>query len=289
MSPSHPARVWNLISVCLLLLALSGCGFGTRYVFYSSRDVQSTPDRAGMAYEEVWFPSADGVQLHGWYVPAESPGPLVVFFHGNAANITHRVLNLHYLHNLGLPVFIFDYRGYGASQGRPLQERDLYRDAQGALAWLRQRGWSPERMIYFGRSLGAAVALEMALKQPPAGLVLECPFTSLRDIAWEMTPFTYVLVGWWSIDARFDNLAKIARLSRPLLMVHGDRDRVIPHEMSLRLFARAPDPKSLLLVPGAGHSDAHQVGGDSYRTAWINFIDRIYKSKFSHNLTGQQP
>jgi fermentation-respiration switch protein FrsA (DUF1100 family) len=251
---------------------LTGCDYGTRFIFHSSRDVLSTPDQLGMNYEDVWFRSTDGVQLHGWYVPADSPGPLVVYFHGNAANISHRVKNLQYLHRLGLPVFIFDYRGYGASEGRPLREQDLYRDGRGALDWLRQRGWQPERMIYFGRSLGAAVALQMALETPPAGVVLECSFTSLRDMGRKRSPVTFALAGWWALGEPFDNFAKIPRLQRPLLIIHGDRDQVVPWSMGKSLFDNAPEPKTFLSVSGAGHSDSYLVGGTDYQIAWENFL-----------------
>lgn len=270
-------RVILLVVLACGLLVQSGCGFGTRYIFTSSNDMLGTPAQNGLAFEEIWFPSADGVLLHGWYVPGESNQPLVVFFHGNAANITHRLDNITVLHRMGLPVFIFDYRGYGASNGRALEEEDLYKDARGALQWLQPRGWTPDRLIYYGRSMGAAVALQLALEQPPAGVVLECAFTSLREIAWEMTPVTYTLFGWWSIDARFDNLAKIPRLQRPLLMIHGDQDRIIPWSMGRNVFENAPEPKTFLSVSGAGHSDAFEVGEAAYQLAWKNFLDRVFK------------
>lgn len=265
----------RVILLVALACGLSGCGFGTRYIFTSSNDMLGTPAKNGLAFEETWFPSADGVLLHGWFVPGESNQPLVVFFHGNAANISHRLNNITALHRMGLPVFIFDYRGYGVSKGRALAEEDLYRDARGALQWLQTRGWPPDRVIFYGRSMGAAVALQLALEQPPAGVVLECAFTSLPDIAWEMTPATYALVGWWSIDARFDNLGKISRLQRPLLMIHGDRDKIIPWSMGRRVFENAPEPKTFLSVPEAGHSDAFQVGETAYQQAWRNFLNRV--------------
>jgi fermentation-respiration switch protein FrsA (DUF1100 family) len=112
----------------------------------------------------------------------------------------------------------------------------------------------------------------MALEKPPAGVVLECPFTSLRDMARERTPVTYALAGWWAIGRRFDNLAKIPRLQRPLLLIHGDMDQVVPWSMGKQLFEHAPEPKTFLSVPGAGHSNASQVGGASYQLAWENFL-----------------
>lgn len=272
--PGRIAVASFLFRLALLaaLASLCGCGFGMRYVFSTSRDTLSTPDRRGLAYEEVWFPARDGVKLHGWLVPGEADKPLVVFFHGNAANISHRVDQIACLNSLGLSVFIFDYRGFGVSEGRALSEEDIYRDARGALDYLATRGHPPGRLVYFGSSMGAAVALQMALETPPTGVALECPFTSLRDIARHMTPVTYALVGWWSIDTAFDNINKIGLLSRPLLILHGDRDDKIPLEMSRLLFVKAKEPKTLLVVPGAGHSDVFSVGGETYRQAWRSFL-----------------
>ncbi|MDO3379839.1 alpha/beta hydrolase [Geoalkalibacter halelectricus] len=265
----------------LLPFIISGCGFGTRYIFNANKDILATPDQVNLRFQEVWFPAADGTMLHGWFVPSDPDSPLVVFFHGNAANITHRVDNLLHLNNLGLSVFIFDYRGYGASEGRPLHEKDLYLDAQGALSWLTQEGWELDRMIFYGRSMGAAVALQAALEAPPAGLVLECPFTNLSEIARAMTPVTYYLLGWWSINARFDNLTKISQLERPLLVIHGEQDKVVPWAMGKTLYERAPEPKRFHSVPEAGHSDAFLVGGEAYSQAWLDFIQLTQHEKAS--------
>jgi uncharacterized protein len=271
-----PASLRLFLLAFVLSALLSGCGAGTRFIFSTSHEVQATPGHLGLSYEEVWFPATDGTRLHGWMIPGDQGRPLVLFFHGNAANISHRVENLAHLHGMGFPVFIFDYRGFGRSEGRPLREADLWRDARGALAWLAGRGWPPEQMIYFGRSMGAAIAVRMALESAPAGLVLEAPFTSLADIARRLTPVTYALVGWWSIDARFDNIGQIANISAPLLMFHGTGDAVVPPEMSQRLFLRAREPKTLHLVKGAGHSDAYAAGGEDYRQAWLQFSASLF-------------
>lgn len=263
------------LALASFLLILSGCGFGTRFIFSSNSDNLGTPAKIDLPFEEIWFPSEDGTLLHGWYIPGVTEQPLVMFFHGNAANITHRLDNIAFLNSMGLPVFIFDYRGYGISKGRALAEEDLYRDARGALQWLESKGWQIDRIIYYGRSMGAAVALQMAIERPPGGVVLECAFTNLSDIAWEMTPVTYALVGWWSIDARFDNMEKIPHLQRPLLMFHGEKDKIIPWAMGKKLFETAPEPKTFSSVPDGGHSDAFQSGGEAYRLAWNNFRYQI--------------
>jgi fermentation-respiration switch protein FrsA (DUF1100 family) len=272
-----------IIAAIFLVSSLAGCSYWTRYIFHTSNNEVGTLTQAGIVFEDVWFHSADGLQLHGWFIPGKTDRPLVLFFHGNAANITHRVPNLRYLHSLGVPVFIFDYRGYGASQGRPFGEEDLYQDARGALDWLRKRGWKADRMIFYGRSMGAAVALHMALENLPAGVVLEAPFTSLREIARETTPILYAIWGWWSIGKRFDNLEKVSRLQRPLLIVHGEQDPIVPYDMSLRLFAKANQPKNLILISGARHSDIYQTDKERYSAAWRSFIAQFYRSEFSRN------
>jgi alpha-beta hydrolase superfamily lysophospholipase len=267
-------RIWQIsltLMVMLMVYATFGCD-GTRFIFSSSKDLMSTPDDLGLDYEEVWLDTRDGVQLHGWFVPGRPGMPLALFFHGNAANISHRVDILQYFNEIGLATFIFDYRGFGRSRGQSIREEDLYMDARGALDYLRTRGWSSSRIIYYGRSMGAAVSLQLGLETPPAAVVLECPFTSMSEIAWHTAPITYGLIGWWTIDAKFDNINKIEKLSRPVIIFQGDQDKVVPQNMAERLFQRANEPKALYLIPGGGHSNLFQVGGEKYRNAWIDLI-----------------
>jgi len=263
----------TLLLLLLFLGPLAGCSSGVRYIFNASSDSRGLPTEVGLAFEEVWFPTSDGLSLHGWYLPGRRPGPLLFYCHGNAANISYRLDILDYFHTrLGLPVFIFDYRGYGSSAGAATAETDLYVDARGALAYLEGRGWKPAQMVYFGRSLGAAIALQMALEQPPAGLVLESAFTSLRDIARRLRPVSYTLFGSWLLGSAYDNLAKIPQLRVPLLIIQGSRDPIVPEEMSARLYARAPQPKQRVLMPGAGHSDSFRVDERAYGEAWDGFL-----------------
>lgn len=238
-----------------------------------------TPADVGIHFEDVDFPSQDGTMLHGWYVPSSRNLPLILYFHGNAANITFRVENISYFHQLGFPIFIFDYRGFGASEGRALYEEDLQDDAKGAIDWLKKRGWAPEQMIYYGRSLGAAVAIKLSLELPPLGIILEAPFTSLHAIAPLVDPVSYYLFGFWSIGHSFDNLDKISKLSSPLLIFHGDKDLIIPVEMSRELFAMAPQPKQLIEIQGANHSNSFSVGGAMYRQAWLNFVETAINNR----------
>ena len=256
---------------CLLIfmaLIVIGCN-GTRFIFKSSDDIVSTPDKVGLVYEDVWFKTQDDINLHAWLVPGDPHKPIVVFFHGNAANISYRVDILRYFNEMGFSVFIFDYRGFGKSDGQATSEEDLYIDSRGALNYLRSRGWSASQMIYYGRSMGAAASLQMGLEFPPAVVVMEAPFTSMSEIAWHTAPITYALIGWWSIRARFDNINKIEKLTTPVVLFQGDKDHIVPVDMAQRLYKRANEPKAFYLIPKGGHSDLYQVGGEKYREIWL--------------------
>jgi len=243
------------------------------FVYFPDRELVATPALLDLAYEEVSFTAADGVRLHGWYLPGAASAPVVLFCQGNAGNISYNLENLAYLHRLGLGVFIFDYRGYGKSAGRAT-EGGTYADARGALAWLESRGFSRSRMIYFGRSLGAAVVLQLAVEAPPAGLVLETPFTSMAAMGQTHYPFLHFLLGWL-LDVRYDNLGKIGQIHLPLLIFQGDRDSIVPERMARQLFERANPPKRFYLIKGADHNDTFDVGGAAYWEEWRRFVREV--------------
>jgi hypothetical protein len=242
-----------------------------RFIFYPETRLVGTPADVGLVYEEARFSTADGVLLHGWWVSGRRP-ETILWLHGNAGNISHRLDNLRLLHErVGASVLLFDYRGYGASAGTP-SERGLYADAAGALAYLRGRtDVQADRIVYFGRSLGAAVAVELALHAPPPGLVLETAFTSVRGMAAEMLPSPLAAL----VPESFDNLARIGAVRCPILFVHGDRDEVVPYAQARRLFDAARAPKSLFTLPGAGHNDTYLVGGDRYFRRIEEFLDSL--------------
>ncbi|WP_221249803.1 alpha/beta hydrolase [Desulfuromonas versatilis] len=246
-----------------------------QFVFFPEAHLVATPALYDLPFEEVFYPTADGETIHGWLVPGDPERPLVLFCHGNAGNISHRLDNLRLFHRLlGLSVFIFDYRGYGKSSGKASEE-GTYADARGALAWLQQRGWQPQRMIYFGRSLGAGVAVQLALEQPPGALVLETPFPSIAAMGWRHNPILYLLLGW-ALDARYDSFNKLARIHVPLLMFQGDRDHIVPEKMARGLFERANQPKTFHLIRGAGHNDTYEAGGEAYWQQWREFLQRHF-------------
>jgi fermentation-respiration switch protein FrsA (DUF1100 family) len=229
-------------------------------VFFPDPVLVGTPADLGLKYEEVRFAAADGVQLHGWWVP--KPGaPVFLWFHGNAGNISHRLENIKLLHDLvGVQVFIFDYREYGQSQGR-ISREGTYLDAAAAYRYATEtRGVAARDLVLFGRSLGTALAVDLAIKAGCRALIIESPFTNSSDMAKLFAPFLFD----WRPRVPYDNLGKIGQVKAPVLIIHGSEDEIIPVEMSFRLFAKAGDPKELYIIPGAHHNDTYLVGGREY-------------------------
>lgn len=280
MIPPFRTMLWRvpvLTAVCLTGILGAGMILGLERfaLYFPDRPLGATPRTEGLVYEDVWFSASDGVKLHGWLVPAPGARVTLVWFHGNAGNIGDRVHNIGYLHRLlRANVFIFDYRGYGQSDGSrsDLSEEATYRDGQGALAYVRARSDAAgTRLVYFGRSLGAAVAVELARAHPPAGLILETAFTTLKDVARVHYPF----VPLWFLQTKYESLRKIPEIRVPLLILHGDRDEVVPLEQAERLYAAANEPKRLYIIRGAHHNDTFVVGGHAYFEEWARFLNSL--------------
>ncbi len=223
---------------------------------------------SGVPLEDVWFPATDGTKLFGWYAEATATSAVLLWCHGNAGNMIDRLENLRALHRLGLSVFLFDYRGYGRSQGRPT-EHGLYQDALGAYEYLiGRRRIRTERVIVFGRSLGGAVAGELASQKPAMGLVLESCFPSIEAVA----RHHYMgLPVHWLLGAKFRLEERVPHLSLPKLFIHGDRDDIIPMELGQRTFAAAKPPKEFYVVRGADHNNLPFVGGRAYFEKLLEF------------------
>ncbi len=232
---------------------------------------------SGLPLEDVWFQASDGVRLFGWYVQAQrnsDPGMTLLWCHGNAGNIVHRLENMALLYREGLSVFLFDYRGYGQSKGTPSEE-GFYRDALAAYAYVTQvREASSDRLVLFGRSLGGAVAGELAGRRPAAGLILESTFPSVEAVARQ---HYFGLPAHWLLGARFDLLDHLRRVNMPTLVIHGDRDDIIPLELGRQVFDAAAAPKSWYLVPGAGHNDLYEIGGRAYFQRLKQFFHGLRK------------
>ena len=267
--------VLPLVALAILTFGVTRCGVVERYfIYFPERDLLTDPGQVVLPFESVSFVASDGVRLHGWFVPGREDMSWL-WFHGNAGNISHRLENLKLLHDeLGVNVFLFDYRGYGRSEGKP-SEQGTYRDAEAALAYLRSRSdIDQERIVYFGRSLGAAVAVELATREPPLALILESPFTSIPALARHHYPFLPIGL---LLRTKYDSKAKIDKVNAPLLVLHGDNDEVVPLEAGRSLVAAAIEPKQLHVIRGAGHNDTYLVGGEAYLQALRRFMDSLQK------------
>ena len=263
---------WRAVALAGALGLLAGCEESVEhsFLYFPTRALSATPATYGLQFEEVWFEAADGVRLHGWFVPARRARGTLLWLHGNAGNIGHRVHNLRLYHDaLGIHVFLFDYRGYGLSEGRP-SEAGLLRDAEAAWHLLRARpDVDPRGIVPFGQSLGAAVAAELATRVEPAALILESPFTTLLDMGRHHYWFLPVR---WLVRSRYDTLGAIRKVRAPVLVLHGDADEIVPFDMGEQVFAAAAEPKAFYRIPGASHNDTYLVGGQAYLRALREFL-----------------
>lgn len=263
------------IIVVYLLLLLNLYLVQARHIYCPTQLIATTPDRHGLLFEAIDFESSDGLLLHGWFVP-RSPECIgrervVLFFHGNTGNISDCIDTLEMFHQMGLSTFIFDYRGYGRSQGSPT-EQGTYDDAEAAWAYLlRDRGIKSEDVIVLGRSLGAAIASAQAARHAPGALVIESTFTSAPELAAELFRiFPARLMSRFKYRVR-DN---IANTHCPVLIVHSNDDEVIPFHHGRRLYEVANEPKAFLEIEGA-HADGFYTTGKPYVDGLKKFLQQV--------------
>ena len=263
--------VFGLVLALLLGVAYTGM-IENHFIYFPLRELEADPSSLVLPFDEVYFVTQDGVRLHGWFVPGES-GLTLLWCHGNAGNISHRLENLALVHQeLGVNIFLFDYRGYGRSEGRP-SEKGTYLDAEAALGYLNSReDVDSSRILYFGRSLGAAVAVELTTQQPPSALILESPFPSIAYMARRHYPFLPV---WPLLRTKYDALSKMAQIDVPLLILHGDRDDIVPLEAGRKLFEAAGGDKAFYTIRDAGHNDTYLMGGQAYFDALRCFVQGL--------------
>jgi fermentation-respiration switch protein FrsA (DUF1100 family) len=258
--------------VFVVAAGLLAVWFAQRSFIYFPEGQAPVPAAVGLrGAEPVRLTSSDGLDLEAWWVPAQSPlaDRTFIVFNGNAGNRASRALLGASLAARGFAVLLVDYRGYGGNPGLP-SETGLYRDARAALAYVLSRAdVNPARLVYFGESLGAAVAIELAIEHPPAALVLRSPFSSMVSIGTRHYPFLPVR---WLLRDRYPSIERIARLRSPVLFIAGEDDRIIPLDDTRVLFDAAPEPKQFVVIGGVGHNDEELLAGTEMLRAIDAFL-----------------
>ncbi|MBD3170730.1 MAG: alpha/beta fold hydrolase [candidate division Zixibacteria bacterium] len=244
--------------------------FQNKLVYVPHREIEATPHEAGLEYEEVVLETEDNVKLSAWWVPSDSARGTLLFCHGNAGNISHRLETLLIFHNLKLNTFIFDYRGYGKSGGKP-SERGTLLDAEAALRHvMEKRGVKLDEMVIFGRSLGGAIASYLAVKHKPKALIVESAFTSIQDIGSDYYP---ILPVRFVSRFNYPTLKHIRSIECPALVVHSPEDEIVGYKHGRRLYENAPEPKEFLEITG-GHNDGFMISGERYIRGLDEFLGR---------------
>lgn len=256
----------RILRTTVLLLALLSVGlplfvmlFENRFLYHPTRppDGRWDTSKLGFPVEECSFTTEDGVRLHAWYVRERDAPATLLWFHGNAGNLSSRAELMDRLRRLPADVFLIDYRGYGKSEGSPSEE-GLYRDARAAYRFLvEERKIPPNRIVLGGKSLGGAIAAELATRVDCASLLLQSTFTSLADMSRRVIPF---LPAHWFLRQRYETISKMVRIRVPKLILHARTDEIIPYEMGRRLFDAAPEPKRFVELGDLGHNDWMHVG-----------------------------
>jgi len=249
------------------LLSLPLRWFERANLYFPNRVLKGDPGALGLTFQDLSLTASDGASVHAWFVPLEEESPVILFCHGNAGNISHRLDKLLLLRRAGAAVLLFDYRGYGRSWGTPTEE-GTYGDAEAAYAWLtEEKKVPPERIVAHGESLGGAVAMELALRRRVAGLILESAFTSVVEMAKRIFPFLPVRR---MVSFRYDNLSKVGKAACPVLVMHSPQDDIVPFAMGRHLYEAAPRPKTFVELRGS-HNDGF-LESPTYEPAIAKFL-----------------
>ena len=256
----------TIVNAFIFLLSISVCWFilikllEKQLIYFPEKDFFSTPDQFGMEYQDVWITTHDNIKLHAWWIGSPTIKDTVLFFHGNAGNISHRLDRIHALGQIPIRFLLVDYRGYGQSEGSP-NENGLYQDAISSYDYLIQNLISPNNIIVFGESLGGAVAVKLATEKKVARLLIESTFSSMKDVAALHYPFLPNSM----LPNLYPTKEIIDEINTPLLIVHGSEDDLIPINHAKKLFETAKDPKKFYEVTGAGHNDVYSIGDANYQ------------------------
>jgi uncharacterized protein len=272
LRPWKKGLVWLLAIALTLIIMLRW--FENSQVFHPYRTLDHDRSELPRASEEVYFQAADGVKLNAWFFPGGTNSArkdlVILVCHGNAGNIGHRLELAEALLGTGVSVLLFDYRGYGRSQGRP-SEAGTFLDAQAAYRWLREKGFAPDHILAFGESLGGGVAAELAVRERVGGLILQSTFTSIPNLGAELFPWLPVrLVG----RIHYNTVSKLPRLSVPVLVMHSRNDELVSFRHAEQNFRAAKEPKLLWEIEG-GHNDPLEVNRDKFVAGIEEFLKSL--------------
>lgn len=274
-------KILRLAAILLLIYIAFGVllYFGqNRLIFFPSSVVNVTPAMVNLSYEDLWITVAEN-KLHSWWIASVKPrGPVVLYLHGNGSNLGDLLHQAQIFHQLGFSLLLIDYRGYGKSQGDFPDETSVYEDAEAAWVYLTtQKKIMSQEIFVYGHSLGGAIAINLAQQhQDLAGVIVESSFTSISAMLDFVFPFP-LYPKKWILTQHFDSLSKVASLFLPVLFIHGTGDSVVPFSMSKELYEAAPDPKYLVLIPGAGHDNIAAKGGEKYRQEISSFVKTYFR------------
>lgn len=260
----------SIVTAVVVLCLFSGWFYFQQpaMIFYPTSRLDATPANWGLQFEDVALQSSDGTRLHGWYIPHSDSNRVLLFFHGNAGNISHRGESVMIFHRLGLNVLIIDYRGYGQSEGKP-GEAGLYNDARAAWQYLiKTKGFAKGDIIIFGRSLGGSVATNLAAEVQPGALIVESVFSSVKDMASEAFPVISYLVP---LRFQFNSLEQIKQVTSPLLVLHSPDDEIIPYRLGEKVFQAANQPKAFVSMHG-DHNSGFLASQPAYQQALEKFL-----------------
>lgn len=234
------------------------------------KGISNTPESIGLSYEEIYFKTSDNKRLHGWFIPKDNAKFTILFCHGNAGNVSHRLEKIALFHDLGVNAFIFDYRGYGKSEGSP-SESGLYKDAKAAYDYLtRECNVSKEDILLYGESLGGAVAIDLAEKEVVKALITEELFTSVKDMARIYYPF----IPYFMILSKLDSISKIENITCAKLIIHSIDDEIVPFYLGEKLYNAAKPPKKFLRIRGS-HNTAFLDSYEQFRQGIKSFLDDL--------------
>lgn len=263
-------RILILLLISLIFVVAYLRYFEKKCIYYPTAGIERTPGDVGLRYEDVSFNVDDGPKLNGWFIPAEGARAVILYCHGNAGNISHRIEIIKILNSLKLDIFIFDYRGYGRSEGSP-SEKGLYRDARAAYNYLVSReDVARERIVVYGESIGGNIAIDLASKVEVAALISESAFSSAYDMGKILFP--YLPVGWL-ITIKYDAMSAIKDVSIPKLIMHSRDDEIVPFDLGEKLYKAALEPKEFYEMRGS-HNEAIYIATGEYKARIDAFLSR---------------